>query len=82
MYDENTRLSQIKEEHPWLEQELPRIYPGLKAMDNPATRFLARRMRVKDAARFGGISTETLLRELEKVIREREEKAPAAGNTD
>jgi hypothetical protein len=75
LYDENTSLSRIQEEHPWLEQELPRLYPELKAMDNPATRFLLKRMRVKDAARMGGIPADKLLAELEKVIRDREGKA-------
>ena len=69
-YDENTRLSRILEEHPWLERELPRRYPELKAMDNPAARFLLKRMSVKDAGRMGGIPARTLLEELEKLIDE------------
>ena len=67
-YDENTRLSRILEEHPWLEQELPRRYPELKAMDNPAARFMLKRMTVKDASRLSGIPAAKLLEELEKVI--------------
>lgn len=81
-YDENTRLSQILEDYPWLEKELPLRYPELKAMDKPAARFLIRRMRVKDAGKMGGIPADKLLRELEKVIREREAKAEQTGNTD
>ncbi len=71
-YDENTRLSRILEEHPWLEQELPRRYPELKAMDNPAARFMLKRMTVKDASRLSGIPAAKLLEELEKVIAARE----------
>jgi hypothetical protein len=67
-YDENTRLSRILEEYPWLEQELPRRYPELKAMDNPAARFMLKRMTVKDASRLSGIPAEKLLAELEQVI--------------
>ena len=43
-YNENTKLSQILSEHPWLEEELPKRYPELKAMDNPAARFMLKRM--------------------------------------
>ena len=71
-YDENTRLSRILEEHPWLEQELPRRYPELKAMDKPAARFMLKRMTVKDASRLSGIPAAKLLEELEKVIAARE----------
>lgn len=67
-YDENTRLSQILGDYPWLEQELPRRYPELKAMDNPAARFMLKRMTVKDASRLSGIPAEKLLAELEQVI--------------
>ncbi|MBQ6272741.1 MAG: DUF1858 domain-containing protein [Oscillospiraceae bacterium] len=69
-YDEKTRLSQILDEHPWLEQELPRRYPELKKLDNPAGRFMFRRMNVKDASRFSGIPAEKLLEKLERVIAE------------
>ena len=48
-YDEKTKLGKILDEHPWLEQELPKRYSQLKSMDNPASRFMARRMTVKDA---------------------------------
>jgi hypothetical protein len=32
-YNENTKLSQILSEYPWLEEELPKRYPELKASD-------------------------------------------------
>ena len=67
-YDENTRLSRILEEYPWLEQELPRRYPELKAMDNPAARFMLKRMTVKDASRLSGIPAQKLLEELARLI--------------
>ena len=67
-YNENTKLSQILSEHPWLEEELPKRYPELKAMDNPAARFMLKRMTVKDASRLSGIPAEKLLAELEQVI--------------
>lgn len=69
-YDENTRLSRILEEYPWLEQELPRRYPELKAMDNPAARFMLKRMTVKDASKLSKIPAEKLLGKLESVIAE------------
>jgi hypothetical protein len=68
LYDENTRLTRILEEHPWLEQELPRRYPELKAMDSPAARFMLKRMTVKDASRLSGIPAAKLLEELEQLI--------------
>ncbi len=67
-YDEKTRLSQILAEHPWLEQELPRLYPELKKMDNPAARLLLKRMTVKDAGRMSGIPVDQLLSTLEGLI--------------
>ena len=73
-YDENTRLSRILEEYPWLEQELPRRYPELKAMDNPAARFMLKRMTVKDASKLSKIPAEKLLEKLESVIREHDGK--------
>ena len=73
-YTETTKLSQILSEHPWLEEELPRRYPQLKAMDNPASRFMLKRMSVKDASRLSGFSSEKLLAKLESVIAEHEGK--------
>ena len=69
-YDEKTKLTQILAEHPWLEEELPRRYPQLKKMDNPAARFMLKRMTVKDAARLSGRPAEKLLAKLERVIAE------------
>ncbi len=71
-YNENTKLSQILSEHAWLEEELPKRYPELKAMDNPAARFMLKRMTVKDASRLSGIPAAKLLEGLEKVIAARE----------
>ena len=71
-YDEKTKLTKILEEHPWLEEELPRRYPQLKKLDNAASRFLLKRMTVKDASRMSGYSVEKLLGKLEQVISERE----------
>ncbi len=70
-YNENTRLSQILSENPWLEQELPRRYPELKALDNPASRFLLKRMTVKDAGKMSGMGADQLLRMLEELIAQR-----------
>ena len=76
-YNENTKLSQILSEHPWLEEELPKLpkrYPELKAMDNPAARFMLKRMTVKDASKLSKIPAEKLLEKLESVIREHDGK--------
>ena len=83
-YNENTKLSQILSEHPWLEEELPKRYPELKAndvfnnsmngMDNPAARFMLKRMTVKDASKLSKIPAEKLLEKLESVIREHDGK--------
>ena len=70
-YNENTRLSRILSENPWLEQELPRRYPELKALDNPASRFLLKRMTVKDAGKMSGMGADQLLRMLEELITQR-----------
>ena len=69
-YDEKTKLGKILDEHPWLEQELPKRYPELKSMDNPASRFMARRMTVKDASRLSGIPVDRLLKKLTDLIAE------------
>ena len=69
-YNENTKLSQILSEYPWLEEELPKRYPELKAMDNPAARFMARRMTVQEASKLSGIPTEKLLKMLTDMIAE------------
>ncbi len=74
-YNEKTKLSQILSDYPWLEQELPKRYPELKAMDNPAARFMLKRMTVQDASKLGGIPAEKLLKKLEDVIAEKEGKA-------
>ena len=73
-YDEKTKLTQILSEHPWLEEELPKRYPELKAMDNPAARFMLKRMTVKDASKLSKIPAEKLLEKLESVIREHDGK--------
>lgn len=72
-YNENTKLSQILSEYAWLEQELPRRYPELKAMDNPAARFMLKRMTVKDASKLSGIPAAQLLDMLESMVREHEQ---------
>ena len=73
-YNENTKLSQILSEYPWLEEELPKRYPELKAMDNPAARFMLKRMTVKDASKLSKIPAEKLLAKLESVIAEHKGK--------
>ena len=74
-YDEKTKLSKILDEHPWLEKELPRRYPDLKAMDNAAGRFMLRRMTVKDASKLSGIPVEKLLKMLGDLIAEHDKSA-------
>ena len=69
-YDEKTKIGKILEAYPWLEKELPKRYPELKAMDNPASRFMLKRMTVKDASRLSGIPSDTLLRMLQDLVDE------------
>ncbi len=69
-YQESTKLGAILEEHPWLEKELPRRYPELKSMANPAARFMVKRMSVQDASRMSGIPAQKLLQMLEELIGE------------
>ena len=69
-YNESTRLGVILEEHPWLERELPRRYPELKHLDNPAARFMLKRLSVQEAGRMSGMPTEKLLQMLEDLIAE------------
>ncbi len=69
-YDEKTKLTRILDEFPWLEKELPKRYPELKAMDNAAGRFMLRRMTVKDASKLSGIPAEKLLKMLGDLIAE------------
>ncbi len=69
-YDEKTKLTRILDEFPWLEKELPKRYPELKAMDNAAGRFMLRRMTVKDASKLSGIQAEKLLKMLGDLIAE------------
>ena len=69
-YNENTKLSQILSEHAWLEEELPKRYPELKAMDNPAARFMLKRMTVKDAGKLSGIPAAQRLEMLGDLIRQ------------
>ena len=73
-YNENTKLSVILADYPWLEKELPKRYPELKSMDNPAARFMARRMTVQEASKLSKIPAEKLIAKLESVIREHEGK--------
>ncbi len=73
-YNENTKLSQILSEHAWLEEELPKRYPELKAMDNPAARFMLKRMTVKDAGKLSGIPAAQLLEMLGDLIRQHDGK--------
>ena len=74
-YDEKTKLGKILDDHPWLEQELPKRYPDLKSMTLPGARFMVRRMSVKDASRMSGMSTDKLLDILNKLIAEHGKKA-------
>ena len=74
-YDKNTKISKILAEHPWLGQELPKRYPELKAMDNPAARFMLKRMTVQDAGKMGGLPADQLLSMLSQLIAEKEGKA-------
>lgn len=73
-YNENTKLSQILGEYAWLEEELPKRYPELKAMDNPAARFMLKRMTVKDASKLSGIPAAQLLQMLGDLIRQHDGK--------
>ena len=73
-YNENTKLSQILGEYAWLEEELPKRYPELKAMDNPAARFMLKRMTVQDASKLSGIPAAQLLQMLGDLIRQHDGK--------
>ncbi len=69
-YDEKTKLGKILDDYPWLEKELPKRYPELKSMDNPAARFMARRMTVQEASKLSGIPADKLLKMLTDMIAE------------
>ena len=67
-YTENTKLSDILADHPWLAEELPKQDPVFAKLNTPAARLLIRHLTVKDAGRMGGLPAQTLLEELEKLI--------------
>ena len=69
-YDDKTKIGKILDEYPWLAKELPKRYPELKAIDNPASLFMIRRMTVKDAGKLSGIPSDKLLKMLTDVIAE------------
>ena len=72
-YNENSRLWDILDAHPWLLDVLPEYDERLSMLKKPAMRLMTKKYTVADVTKYTGYTVEKLLDKLERLIREHEE---------
>ena len=68
MYNENTKVKDILQQYPWLREELVKIDPRFKIINSPIGKALIKNATVADVAKKGGVTSEFLLTNLQKMI--------------
>lgn len=69
----STRLEDILKEYPWLPDELVKLDSRLKVIKTPIGKMMIKNATVEDAVKKTGLSQETLVDGLNKMIKEREQ---------
>ena len=68
----DTKLKDLLAAYPWLIDEAAKIDGRFRALRSPLGRLLIARADIAEASRRTGVDTETIIEEIEKMIRNHE----------
>lgn len=69
-YDNNSKLTDIIAQYPWLPDELIKIDSRFKIVKTPVGKIMIKNATVADLSEKSGIPTEDLLKKLQEMIEE------------
>ncbi|MBP3225869.1 MAG: DUF1858 domain-containing protein [Methanobrevibacter sp.] len=67
--NENTRLTDILDEYPWIKDELPKIDKKFKLLKTPIGRVMMRKVDVSEMSRRSGMSVDEIISMLNNLIK-------------
>lgn len=67
--NENTRLTDILDEYPWLKDELPKIDKKFKLLKTPIGKVMMRKADVNEMSRRSGMSVDEIISMLNDLIK-------------
>ena len=70
--NENTKLKDITKAYPWLIDEIKKRYPQAAKINNTVIKLAIGKYDIKGAAKKAGVSTDEVLKELNKILAEHE----------
>ncbi len=71
---QNTKISDIMAEYPWLKQELIRKNAKFRKLDSPMARIMMKRVTILDVSRKFGYEPASIITKLQQMIEARESK--------
>ncbi len=71
---QNTKISDIMAEYPWLKQELIRKNAKFRKLDSPMARIMMKRVTILDVSRKFGYEPASIITKLQQMIETRESK--------
>ena len=72
--NENTKLIEILNAYPWLEDEVVKLDEQFKIIKTPFGKMMAKKLTVKDACEMGKVSMEDLMNQLNQMIEEHDKQ--------
>ena len=66
--NENTKLSALLKDYPWLLEEAVKIDERFKMLNNPLMKALVQNATVAEIAAKGNLNVQDVIREIEKMI--------------
>ncbi|MBE6510989.1 MAG: DUF1858 domain-containing protein [Methanobrevibacter millerae] len=67
--NENTRLTDILDEYPWIKDELPKIDKKFKLLKTPIGKVMMRKADVSEMSRRSGMSVDEIISMLNNLIK-------------
>lgn len=67
--NENTRLTDILDEYPWIKDELPKIDKKFKLLKTPIGKVMMRKADVSEMSRRSGMSIDEIISMLNNLIK-------------
>ena len=67
--NENTRLTDILDEYPWIKDELPKIDKKFKLLKTPIGKVMMRKADVSEMSRRSGMSVDEIINMLNDLIK-------------
>ncbi|MBO5152603.1 MAG: DUF1858 domain-containing protein [Methanobrevibacter sp.] len=67
--NENTRLTDILDEYPWIKDELPKIDKKFKLLKTPIGKVMMRKVDVSEMSRRSGMSVDEIISMLNNLIK-------------